>query len=133
MGNRLFVANLSYNTSEQELRDEFAKCGTLTDVKIIIDRESGRSKGFGFVQYASDAEANAAIMAFNGYELGGRALAVKEAEARQPRAGGGRPNGNGHSGGYSAPPRDFESEERGRQGRGKPDRKRRRDPEGDWG
>lgn len=132
MGNRLFVANLSYNTSEQELRNEFAKCGTLTDVKIITDRETGRSRGFGFVQFASDAEAGAAIQAFNGFELGGRSLTVTEAEARQPRAGGGgRPNGNG--GGYRSapPPQDFEPDRNGggRKSRGK-DRKRDHD---DWG
>lgn len=106
MGNRLFIGNLSYTTDEDELRTAFAKCGSVTNVKVILDRETGRSRGFGFVEFSSDSEAAGAIESLNGVLVGGRALAVKEAEARPPRASGGgtyqsRPSNNG-GGGYAA-------------------------------
>ena len=113
MGNRLFVGNLSYNTNEVSLAATFAKCGSITSTKIITDRETGQSRGFGFVEFATDSEAAGAMESLNGALLDGRPLAVKEAEARPPRQGGGggytsRPsNGGGYSGGgggYSAAP-----------------------------
>jgi cold-inducible RNA-binding protein len=109
MGNRLFIGNLSYTTNEDELKATFAKCGSVTSVKIILDRETQRSRGFGFVEFTSDSEAAGAIEALDGSLLGGRPLAVKEAEARPPRQQGGggggytsRPSGGG-GGGYTAP------------------------------
>lgn len=108
MGNRLYVGNLSFNTSDDDLRKEFGKCGTVTDARIVTDRESGRSRGFGFVQFTTEAEANAAIQAFHGSTVGGRALTVNVAEDRPQRGGGGgggggAPNrgGGGYSGGGS--------------------------------
>lgn len=89
MGNRLYVGNLSFNTSESDLRQEFEKCGKVTDAKIVTDRETGRSRGFGFVQYSTEGEATAAIQAFNGAQVGGRDLVVNIAEDRRPNSGGG--------------------------------------------
>jgi cold-inducible RNA-binding protein len=106
MGNRLYIGNLSYDTSEQELRTEFGKVGTVVDAKVISDRETGRSRGFGFIQFSSDSEAAEAIQALNGMSFGGRALVVKEAEERQRPAGGGgggggyRSSGGAGGGGY---------------------------------
>ncbi len=85
MGNKLFVGNLSFSITDQKLQDAFAECGTVTSAKIIIDRESGRSKGFGFVEMSSDAEAQAAIKRFNGAEEGGRAMTVNIAKPMAPR------------------------------------------------
>lgn len=106
MGNRLYVGNLSFNTSEVQLRAEFAKCGTVTDARIITDRESGRSRGFGFVQFATEGEAATALQALNQQDLDGRNLIVKVAEERpagaRPSGGGGpRPSMGGGGGGYS--------------------------------
>lgn len=148
MGNRLYVGNLSFTMTQDGLRQEFAKCGTVTDAKIVMDRESGRSRGFGFVQFASEGEATAAIQAFNGATVGGRALVVNVAVDR-PRDGGGggqrsfgggapRSNGGGgggynSGGGYSSgPPNDAPSGGGGGKGRGgKGSRRRREDSE--WG
>jgi len=109
MGNRLFVGNLSYNTNEASLSEIFAKCGSITSTKIITDRETGQSRGFGFVEFATDSEAAGAMESLNGALLDGRPLAVKEAEARPPRQSGGgggytsRPSSGGYSsGGYSS-------------------------------
>jgi len=79
MGKKLYVGNLSYNSYEAGLRELFQAYGQVTSVKIITDRDSGNSKGFGFVEMGSDAEAQAAISAMNGYELDGRQLRVNEA------------------------------------------------------
>ena len=84
---KLYVGNLSYGTTEEELRDAFAAHGTPDSVKIIVDRETGRSKGFGFVEFADDQQAKAAMSALNGKEFGGRTLTVNEA---RPREDGGR-------------------------------------------
>ncbi|HTX71579.1 MAG TPA: RNA-binding protein [Rectinemataceae bacterium] len=79
MGKKLYVGNLSYNTYEASLREHFQNFGQITSVKIITDRDSGNSKGFGFVEMGSDAEAQAAIAGMNGYELDGRQIKVNEA------------------------------------------------------
>ncbi|WKZ27113.1 MAG: RNA-binding protein [Candidatus Paceibacterota bacterium] len=91
MAKRLYVGNLSYDTTESTLRDAFAQAGTVASAQVIIDKMSGRSKGFGFVEMSSDDEAAKAIEMWHGKELDGRALTVNEArpmEARPPRSGG---------------------------------------------
>lgn len=105
MGKKLYVGNLSFSMTEQSLADAFAQCGTVESAKIIMDRDTGRSKGFGFVEMSSDAEASAAIAKFNGTELEGRALTVNEAKPMAPREnrGGGFGGGNrdrGSRGGF---------------------------------
>ncbi|MBU6152789.1 MAG: RNA-binding protein [Bdellovibrionales bacterium] len=85
MGNKLFVGNLSFSVSDQSLADTFAQVGTVQSAKVITDRETGRSKGFGFVEMASDAEAQAAIQRFNGAEENGRAMTVNIAKPMAPR------------------------------------------------
>jgi RNA recognition motif-containing protein len=97
MGRRLFVGNLSYNTTEMDLRDLFAQIGTVADAKIVMDRETGRPRGFAFVEMSSDQEAQQAIEQLNGRELDGRAMNVNEAQERG--AGGGRGGGGGGGGG----------------------------------
>ena len=99
MGNKLYVGNLSYNVDSSALEALFAAHGTVQSAQIITDRDTGRSKGFGFVEMGSDAEAQAAIAALNGQENDGRALTVNEAKPREdrPRGGGG---GGGGRGGY---------------------------------
>ncbi|MFH1231398.1 MAG: RNA-binding protein [Planctomycetota bacterium] len=92
MGKKLYVGGLSYDTAEETLKQTFAQAGTVETVKVIIDRDSGRSKGFGFVEMATDEEAAKAIELLNGKELDGRSLIVNEAkpmEPRSPRPGGG--------------------------------------------
>jgi len=91
MSTRLFVGNLSFDTSEQDLRDLFGPIGTVVEAKVVTDRDTGRSRGFAFVEMSSSAEATQAIEQVNGREFGGRALRVNEAEARQSR--GQRPTG----------------------------------------
>jgi RNA recognition motif-containing protein len=88
---KLYVGNLSYTTSEDELRDAFAEYGEVASAKIITDRDTGRSKGFGFVEFADDEAAKRAMGSMNGAQLGGRALTVNEArpQAERPRGGGG--------------------------------------------
>lgn len=92
MGNKLYVGNLPYNATEQTLADTFAECGTVQSAKIITDRDSGRSKGFGFVEMSTSAEAQQAIEKYNGTDWEGRALTVNEAKPMAPRdnRGGGR-------------------------------------------
>ena len=85
MGNKLFVGNLSFSISDQNLGDTFSECGTVTSAKVITDRDSGRSKGFGFVEMSSESEAQAAIQRFNGAEDNGRAMTVSIAKPMQPR------------------------------------------------
>src|SRR3989338_8427184 len=84
MGKKLYVGNLPYSATEQFLTDTFSQCGTVESVKIITDRDTGRSKGFGFVEMASDAEATAAISKFNGADHEGRAMTVNEARPMVP-------------------------------------------------
>ncbi|MEN9722901.1 MAG: hypothetical protein RJB38_887 [Pseudomonadota bacterium] len=90
MGKKLYVGNLPYSATEQAISDAFAQCGTVESVKIITDRDSGRSKGFGFVEMASDAEAAEAIAKFHGADYDGRAMTVNEAKPMVPREGGSR-------------------------------------------
>jgi cold-inducible RNA-binding protein len=99
MGNRLFVGNLPYSVTELDLRDLFGAHGTVTDAKIVTDRETGRPRGFGFVEMSSEAEAKAAIEEINGRDVQGRAVAVKEAEERKGGGGGGGGRGFGGGGG----------------------------------
>jgi RNA recognition motif-containing protein len=98
MAKKLYVGNLSYDVDSSALQELFTPHGTVESAEIISDRETGRSKGFGFVQMGTDAEADAAIAALNGQEHGGRALTVNEAKPREarPRSGGG---GGGYGGG----------------------------------
>lgn len=85
MGNRLYVSNLSYQTTENELQEHFQQCGTVSSVQIVLDRETSRSRGFGFITMGSDAEAQAAIEQLNGQTLDGRSLRVSEARPREER------------------------------------------------
>ena len=98
MGNKLYVGNLPYSIDSDTLRDLFASVGHVTSAKVITDRESGRSKGFGFVEMASAQEAEAGIQKFNGTEQGGRAISVTEARPQEPRSGGGGYGGGGGGG-----------------------------------
>jgi RNA recognition motif-containing protein len=102
MGNKLYVGNLAYSVRDESLQDAFGQFGTVTSAKVMMDRETGRSKGFGFVEMGSDAEAQAAINGMNGQPLEGRPMVVNEARPREERpggfGGGGRSGGGG--GGY---------------------------------
>ena len=102
MGKKLYVGNLSYSVDENTLSEIFGEHGTVESVAIVSDRETGRSRGFGFVEMSSDAEAQAAIDALNGHEYSGRALTVNEARPREdrPRRSGGGFGGGGGGGGY---------------------------------
>jgi RNA recognition motif-containing protein len=97
MGKKLYVGNLSYDVDSSALEELFKPHGTVESAEIIADRDTGRSKGFGFVEMSSDAEAQAAIAALNGQEHGGRSLTVNEAKPRENRGGGG--GGGGFGGG----------------------------------
>jgi RNA recognition motif-containing protein len=101
MGSKLYVGNLSYNVSSSDLEQLFGQHGTVQSAEVISDRDTGRSKGFGFVQMGSDDEAQAAIAALHGQEHDGRALTVNEAKPREdrPRGGGGGGYGGGGGGG----------------------------------
>ncbi len=107
MGKKLYVGNLSYEVTDSALEQMFAAHGTVQSAQVIMDRDTGRSKGFGFVEMSSDAEAQAAIAALNGKESGGRSLTVNEARPREgggggrggPGGRGGRPGGGGGGGG----------------------------------
>lgn len=85
---KLYVGNLPYSTTDNDLRDMFAAVGEVASATIIMDKMSGRSKGFGFVEFANDADADKAIDQFNGKDMGGRPLTVNEARPMQPRTGG---------------------------------------------
>ncbi len=98
MGKKLYVGNLGYGVSNADLQQLFAGFGTVRSAEVITDRDSGRSKGFGFVEMSSDQEAQAAIQGLNGQERDGRAMAVNEARPREERSGGGGRGGRG--GGY---------------------------------
>ena len=106
MSNKLFVGNLSFNTTENDLNDAFAAFGTVTETNLLMDRETGRPRGFGFITMNSAEEAQKAISALNGSQLGGRALTVNVAKPREERAprtgggGGGRREYGGSGGGY---------------------------------
>ena len=102
MGNKLYVGNLPYTVRDEDLQQSFGEFGSITSAKVMMERDTGRSKGFGFVEMGNDAEAQAAIAGMNGQSLGGRAITVHEArpmEARPPRTGG-FGGGGGGGGGY---------------------------------
>ncbi len=99
MSKRLFVGGLSWGTDDEGLRQAFETFGEVTDVKVITDRETGRSRGFGFVTFTDDSAANNAINEMDGTELDGRMIRVNEAQERAPRGGGGGFGGGGDRGG----------------------------------
>lgn len=111
MGNKLYVGNLAYSVRDQDLQDAFSEYGAVASAKVMMDRETGRSKGFGFVEMSNDAEAQAAINGLNGQPVAGRAIVVNEARPREERpagfrspyggsgGGGGREGGGGGYGG----------------------------------
>ncbi len=101
MGNKLYVGNLPYSYRDSDMEQAFSQYGTVSSAKVMMERDTGRSKGFGFVEMSNDAEAQAAIAGMNGQQIGGRGLVVNEArpmEARAPRSGGF--GGGGGGGGY---------------------------------
>jgi RNA recognition motif-containing protein len=102
VGNKLYVGNLAYSVRDESLHQSFSQFGTVTSAKVMMDRDTGRSKGFGFVEMGTDAEAQAAINGMNGQALEGRAIVVNEARPREERPGGfgGGGGGGGGRGGY---------------------------------
>ena len=101
MGNRLYVGNLAYETTEDSLREAFSQWGEIAEVKVILDRDTGRSRGFAFVEMQTQEGATAAVENMNGALVDGRPLRVNEAEERRPRGGGGGGGyGGGGGGGY---------------------------------
>jgi RNA recognition motif-containing protein len=110
MGNRLYVGNLPYSFRDDDLQQAFSQYGTVASAKVMMERETGRSKGFGFVEMGSDAEAKAAIEGMNGQQSGGRALVVNEARPMEQRSGGfggGGGGGRGFGGGGGGGGRGF--------------------------
>jgi len=119
MSMKLYVGNLAFSTSSQDLQQLFGQAGTVESASVVEDRETGRSRGFGFVEMSTNEEGAAAITQFDGKEIGGRTLKVNEAKPREPRTGGGggrggfgggrggfgggRSNGGGNGGGYREP------------------------------
>ena len=116
MGNKLYVGNLPYSVRDSDLEQSFGQFGSVTSAKVMMERDTGRSKGFGFVEMGSDAEAQAAIEGMNGAPLGGRSLVVNEARPMEPRpprsggfgggggyGGGSREGGGGGGGGFRSP------------------------------
>ena len=99
MGKKLYVGNLSYSIRDNDLEQAFGEFGAVASAKVMMERETGRSKGFGFVEMGTDAEAQAAIEGLNGHTLDGRALTVNEARPMEPRPAGGGYGGGGRSGG----------------------------------
>ena len=114
MGNKLYVGNLPYSFRDEDLQQAFAAHGAVSSAKVMMERDTGRSKGFGFVEMGSESEAQAAISAMNGQQYGGRGLVVNEARPMEPRpprsggfgggggGGGGRSGGGGYGGGRSS-------------------------------
>ncbi|TNF59137.1 MAG: RNA-binding protein [Burkholderiales bacterium] len=103
MGNKLYVGNLPYSVRDEDLQQAFSAYGSVNSAKVMMERDTGRSKGFGFVEMGSDAEAQNAIEGMNGQSMGGRSLVVNEArpmEARPPRSGGGGFGGGRREGGF---------------------------------
>ena len=112
MGNKLYVGNLSFNTTEIAIQDLFSQCGSVSEVMLMQDKFTGRSRGFAFVTMGSDAEAQAAVETFHGKDLDGRALTVNEARPREDRPPGG---GGGR---FDGPRREFRDDRRGGGGGG---------------
>ena len=101
MGNKLYVGNLPYSVRDSDLEQAFGQFGSVTSAKVMMERDTGRSKGFGFVEMGSDAEAQAAINGMNGQPLGGRSVVVNEARPMENRPRGGGGGGYGGGGGRS--------------------------------
>lgn len=99
MGKKLFVGNLAFSTTGSDLESLFASAGTVESATVVTDRESGRSRGFGFVEMSTSSEASKAIQELNGRDIGGRQINVSEAKEREPR-GSGRPGGGRSGGGF---------------------------------
>jgi RNA recognition motif-containing protein len=99
VGKKLYVGNLPYSATDSSLQAHFSACGNVESAKVIMDRDSGRSKGFGFVEMSTDAEAEAAIQKLNNQVMDGRPLNVSEARPQAPRSGGGGGGGGGYGGG----------------------------------
>jgi cold-inducible RNA-binding protein len=116
MNSKLFVGNLSFNTTENDLQDTFAACGSVTEVNLITDRMTGRSKGFAFVTMGTPEEAQNAIQTLNGKDVNGRAMNVSEARPREERGGGG---GGGYGGGGGGGGRGGDRDRRGGGGGGR--------------
>ena len=114
MGNKLYVGNLSFNTTEIAIQDLFSQCGSVSEVMLMQDKFTGRSRGFAFVTMGSDAEAQAAVETFHGKDLDGRALTVNEARPREDRP----PGGGGGGGRFDGPRREFRDDRRGGGGGG---------------
>ncbi len=100
MGSKIYVGGLPYSATEQELSDLFAQHGAVTSARVITDKFTGQSRGFGFVEMSSDSEAQTAISALNGTQMGGRTLTVNEARPQEPRSFGGGGGGRGDRGGF---------------------------------
>ena len=100
MSTKLYVGNLAFQTTSQDLQQLFGQAGTVQSASVVEDRNTGRSRGFAFVEMSSESEANAAIEQFNGKEVSGRALTVNEAKPRENRSGGGRGFSDNRGGGY---------------------------------
>lgn len=100
MSNKLYVGNLSFRVTSEDLHDHFATAGTVESANVVFDRETGRSRGFGFVEMASEDDANSAIAQFNGTEYDGRNMVVNEARPREDRGSGGGGGRRGGGGGY---------------------------------
>jgi RNA recognition motif-containing protein len=98
MGNKLYVGNLPYSFRDSDLEQAFSQYGQISSAKVMMERDTGRSKGFGFVEMSSEAEAQAAIQGLNGQQIGGRGLVVNEARPMEPRSGGGGFGGGGGGG-----------------------------------
>jgi len=99
MGNKIFVGGLNWDATDDDLRETFGECGAITDAVVVNDRDTGRSRGFGFVTYSSDEEAKAAVEKFDGQDFMGRKLTVNEARQREDRGDGGGGYGGGGGGG----------------------------------
>ena len=99
MGNKIFVGGLNWDATDDDLRGSFGECGEITEAVIVNDRDTGRSRGFGFVTYSSDEEAKAAVEKFDGQDFMGRKLTVNEARQREERGDGGGGRGGGGRGG----------------------------------
>ena len=98
MGNKIYVGNLPFSATSESLNEMFSKFGSVDSAKIVMDRDTGRSKGFGFVEMSSESEAQAAIEKLNGSDVGGRSLVVNEARPMEPRTGGFGGGGGGRGG-----------------------------------
>jgi cold-inducible RNA-binding protein len=116
MGKRLYVGNLPFSITDQDLGSIFAEVGQVVSAKVVMDRESGRSKGFGFVEMNTDEEAAKAISQFNGGELEGRQLKINEAKPMEPRTGGGGGGARGYRGGGGRPAGGGQGDYRGNRG-----------------